>query len=166
MQEKPCPSCGAIVPDIDGPTHRYMESSPGCWSVYGEVLAREYSDVVFARKHRLTVDAYAVQHPGHPTAQSIQSVCIHLVSLHLVLDRGIEQAVATNALQRMAGNKEVFEWLEPPTSLGPVTVNDVRAATSPDEHAQAVTRWAQSVWQAWSEHHPSVRKWGLSVVPP
>lgn len=52
-----CFSCGAMVEDIDGPVHRYMASSPGCWAAYGIVLAREYSDVMFARNHRLTVDA-------------------------------------------------------------------------------------------------------------
>ena len=39
-----CMGCGGLVPDITGPTHEYMESSPGCWQAYGEVLGREYSD--------------------------------------------------------------------------------------------------------------------------
>lgn len=83
-----CFSCGALVPQTAGPTHRYMESSPGCWSVYGEVLVREYTDALYASLHRLTVDAYAVQHPGRPSPQSIQSVAVHLISLCLILDRG------------------------------------------------------------------------------
>ena len=32
--------------------------------VYGEVLAREYSDPSYVSLHRLTADTYAVQHPG------------------------------------------------------------------------------------------------------
>jgi pimeloyl-ACP methyl ester carboxylesterase len=28
---KACPGCGALVPDIDGPVHTYVPSSPGCW---------------------------------------------------------------------------------------------------------------------------------------
>ncbi|MCP5049599.1 MAG: hypothetical protein GY940_20685 [bacterium] len=55
----PCFSCGAPVPEIEGPVHRYMDSSPGCWKIFGEVLAREYSNAAYARYHRLTVDAYA-----------------------------------------------------------------------------------------------------------
>ena len=74
----PCIGCGALVPQQDGPTHRYMESSPGCWAIYCEVLAQEYSDIAFATAHRLTVDAYAVQHPGTPSPQSIQSIGVHL----------------------------------------------------------------------------------------
>lgn len=38
---KACVGCGGLFPEMDGPTHRYMESSPGCWAAYGEVLARE-----------------------------------------------------------------------------------------------------------------------------
>src|SRR5678816_4348633 len=57
-----CIGCGGLVPQMDGPTHRYMDSSPGCWHVYGEVLAREYGDQAFRVAHRLTVDSYAVQH--------------------------------------------------------------------------------------------------------
>ncbi len=73
-----CFSCGALAPDIDGPVHRYMDSSPGCWALFGEVLAREYSDYNYASHHRLTVDAYAVQHPGKPSPPSIGSVAVHL----------------------------------------------------------------------------------------
>ena len=67
---KACFSCGAQVPDVEGPTHRYMLSSPGCWAVFGEVLAREYSNALYMKNHRLTVDAYAVQHPGKPSRQA------------------------------------------------------------------------------------------------
>ena len=38
-----CFACCALVPDIDGPTHKYMLSAPGCWKLYGEILAKEYS---------------------------------------------------------------------------------------------------------------------------
>ena len=63
----PCVGCGARVPKMDGPTHRYMEASPGCWHVYGQVLARDYTDPFLRAVHRLTTDTYAVQHPGRPS---------------------------------------------------------------------------------------------------
>ena len=43
--------------------------------------------------HQLTVDAYAIQHPGKPSAQSIQSVCVHLISLYASLEREIGSAL-------------------------------------------------------------------------
>jgi hypothetical protein len=142
-----------------------MKSSPGCWAAYGEVLEREYSEVTLATNHRLTVDAYAVQHPGRPSPQSIQSVCLHLVSLHLVLERAVDHSTATGILPQLAAHKETFHWLEPPDSLGELTVNQVLAATSAVEHRKAVVDWANSVWQAWATHHPVIRNWGSSVLP-
>lgn len=31
------------MPEIEGPTHRYLGTSPGCWATRGEVPEREYS---------------------------------------------------------------------------------------------------------------------------
>ena len=33
-----CIGCGGLVPDIDGPSHRYMLASPGCWAAYTGLL--------------------------------------------------------------------------------------------------------------------------------
>ena len=156
MPLKPCYSCRALVCDKDGPTHKYLASSPGCWAAYGQVLEREYSDATYAANHRLTVDAYAAQHPGHRSSQTIQSVSLHLVSLHLVLERSVDQATATARLARMATKKDHFKWLEPPISLGDLTVNHVLAATSANAHRKA--DWAHSVWQAWEVHHAVIRR--------
>ena len=38
----PYTGCGAGVPDIDGPVHGYPDASPGCWDLYGPVLAKKY----------------------------------------------------------------------------------------------------------------------------
>jgi hypothetical protein len=40
----PCTGCGAMVPDIEGPTHRYIGASPGCWQIYSEMQARGYGE--------------------------------------------------------------------------------------------------------------------------
>jgi len=143
-----CIGCTGLVPQIDGPTHRYMESSPGCWYVYGEILAREYSDPAFAVLHRLTVDSYAVQHPGRPSPQAIHSVCVHLISLSLVLERDMGMASATRAIKAAVQAKDRFVWLEPPPTLGQVTVADVRAVSSAEEHVATVRAWARSAWSA------------------
>src|SRR6516225_12143489 len=96
----PCIGCGALVVDEDGPTHPYVGASPACWAVYGEVLAKEYGEYRYPSVHRLTVDAYSVQHPGTPSRRAIQSVAVHLVSLYLVLDRGFSSAKATAGIRR------------------------------------------------------------------
>jgi hypothetical protein len=162
----PCIGCGALVPDIDGPTHRYIGASPGCWAIFGEVVAREFSDYRYARVHLLTVDAYALQHSGTPSPQSIQSVAIHLISLYLAFERGYDLQRATKAMQRAATRKPHFRWLDPPASPGDITVMDIYQARGPDEHVQRVEGWARAVWNAWEPHHETVRRWaGLEEMP-
>jgi hypothetical protein len=158
-----CPGCGVRLEQLQGPTHRYIESSPACWAMYGEVLSREYSDREYGRVHRLSVDAYAAQHPGSPSKQSIQSVAIHLMSLCLVLERDVEADRATRAIQHFAKDKERFVWLEPPASRGDIPVLDVHRAPAAAEHCDIVRAWAGSVWAAWTPHHPAIREWASAT---
>ena len=154
-----CTGCGALVPDGDGPTHRYLGASPGCWALIGEVWAREYSDVRYGSVHQLSVDAYAAQHPGTPSPQTIQSVTVHLVGLCAVFELGCKPYEATKAIQQAERHKHQFVWLDPPSSLGPITIVDVHGAQDPTEHVDRVERWARNVWQAWAPHHATVRRW-------
>jgi hypothetical protein len=156
----PCPGCGALTPESDGPTHPYIGASPGCWAIFSEVLAREYADPRYLSIHRLTTDAYAVQHPGIPSRQSIQSVAVHhLIGLYYVLERGYNFEGATQALRQGLRRRAAFTWLEPPAYPQGLTILEVHQAQGFDEHTQAVQRWAQSVWQAWSAYHEVVRGW-------
>jgi hypothetical protein len=161
---RPCPGCGALAPDIDGPAHRYIGASPGCWAIFGEVLAREYGDYRYWPVHQLTVDAYAVQHPGEPSPRAIRSVGVHLIGLHLLLEEGYTPEASARTMQRVAIFKQRFVWLEPPPSRGDITVLYVREAKSPVEHARRVHLWAASVWRAWSGHHGTVRRWSRQLA--
>ena len=136
-----------------------MDSSPGCWAAFGEVLAHEYSDVSFGRNHRLTVDAYALQHPGKQSPQSIQSIAVHLVSFYMIFERGMKMPEATQFLQRLVEHKAEFFWLEPPADFGSVTVRNVLDAKNAEAHLQTVKKWAESAWSAWEEHHGQAKKW-------
>ncbi|MGD8380220.1 MAG: DUF5946 family protein [Gammaproteobacteria bacterium] len=154
-----CFSCGGVFPDIDGPVHRYMSSSPGCWSVYGEILAREYGDPAYFEVHRLTVDAYAVQHPGSADRQSIQSVGLHLIRLCLFLEHGLTAENANEAMLEAGKNKHLLVFLERPQSFGLITAEDVYQAKSAKKHKAIVREWAQNAWEAWSMHHDMIREW-------
>jgi hypothetical protein len=157
--DQACPGCGVILPAHDGPVHRYMESSPACWAEYGKVLAREYGDPeLMAGCHRLTTDTFAVQHPGKPSPQSIQSVAIHLMALHAVLELGSTHDEARALLSR-AADRMTFKWLDRPANLGNVTAADVARAGSNAEHMDAVKSWANAAWRAWAPHHSQVRAW-------
>lgn len=159
----PCPGCGAEFAAFDGPVHEYMESSPGCWRAFGEVLAREYGDRDLFAVHRLTVDAYAVQHPGGDSRQAIQSVGVHLVRLCLFLEQGLNPEDANAAMLRVGETKASMFKLPRPQSLGPVTVADVLATDSKEAHARVVRQWATSAWQAWEASHEVIRRWAGSA---
>jgi hypothetical protein len=154
-----CMWCKGMFPDEEGSTHDYMESTPGCWAAFGRVLAQEYEDQRYFGVHRLTVDAYAVQHPGLPSRQSIQSVGVHLVRLCLFLERGLTPDKANDAMLLAAKLKAQYHWLEPPASLGTLTVADVEAAKGVEGHISLVRSWASQMWDVWSPHRATVRSW-------
>ena len=159
MKTCKCFSCGGEFPDIEGPVHRYMLSSPGCWAVFGEILAKEYSSPAYFEVHRLTVDAYAVQHPGAKDRQSIQSVGLHLVRLCQFLEHELTAQHANQSMLEAGIYKHNFTWLEPPKSLGTITAVDVVKASTVEDHKAMVKAWAQNAWEAWSIHHPTIRSW-------
>lgn len=154
---EPCFSCGAPAPGGDGPTHPYMTSSAGCWGLYGQVLANQYAPGHRdPGLHQTIVDAYACQHPGQPERRAIQSVNSHLVSLYLVYEKGLAATHATAALKRIVEDASLvatFQWLEPPSFQGTLTVADVAAAASASERQRLVRAWGEAVWNAWRVRH-------------
>lgn len=154
-----CEGCGLILPYFEGPTHEYMISSPACWKMYGEVLAREYQDKKYFEIHRLTVDAYALQHPGNQDRRAIQSVNIHLASLYLIFCQNYSSEQATKFLaEGVKNHKSDFEYLERPLDLGSLTILDVWKTKNVEQHVHAVKNWARSVFDAWEQHHDFIKR--------
>ena len=153
-----CIGCGGLVPDIEGPSHRYMLGSPGCWEAYTSLLGGALAGVVLpSPRGSLTVDAYAVQHPGVPNPQATQSVWVHLIALCLTLEGGWPPDQLVRVRRFGADSATGWAWLQPPTSMGPVTAIDVTAASPPDV-ADAVRAWVDGAWAAWTDHHATVRR--------
>jgi len=152
-----CPGCGQAYPPSDGPVHAYIGASAGCWARYGELLALEYSSSELMRSHRFTVDAYTAQHPGVAGRRSAQSVHVHLVALHLVLERELDEGAVRKAMAGLADGRE-FGWLEPPELRTRTGVEAAIAAAGTDRYGETVRAWALEVWQAWSPHHPAIRR--------
>jgi CTP:molybdopterin cytidylyltransferase MocA len=162
---EPCPGCGDPYPPDDGPTHAYIGASSGCWQAFSEVLAREFGDVAHGRVHRHSVAAYAAQHPGVDGPRQRQSVALHLVALCHWLEHGLALADLNRITQALADERRDWPWLEPPRGYR-ITVRDVLAARDADEHVRCVREWAESVWEAWSAHHGSVRVWAADASGP
>jgi hypothetical protein len=154
----PCVGCRGLVSDEDGPIHRYMTASPGCWRIHTELGA---GSMPRTPRSPLTVDAYAVTHPGVPGPQSTPSVWIHLVTLCAIIEKGwaVEHAVRLRRVGADAFDR--WPWLDRPDLMGDVTAVDVaralEVAGDDPTAADLVEAWIDAAWGAWSAHHPAVR---------
>lgn len=155
IKEITCFACGALVPDIDGPVHEYLAAAPGCWKLYGEILAKEYATENYDPiMHRITVDTYAVQHTGIPEKRTINSVNFHLIRLFLIFEKQLEASKANSIMTRISKDEALhkkFKWLDPPSFVHTLTVTDVIKAENMDSHKKLVKEWGSSVWHVWGK---------------
>jgi hypothetical protein len=153
-----CPGCQAILPMIEnGATHRYMTSSAACWAIFNSLHDPE-QPLAPAAFNNLIVDAYAAQHPGTPSDQTINSVAIHAMVLFGILERGFEPDQALWLRQRPGRIKSTdkhsrFQWLTPPSFDSSLSVANVVAGKTPLERSELIKLWVKDVWSRWSEVH-------------
>lgn len=142
-----CGACGAVVP----------QGKPGCLKLFEEILAREFSDYRYGKIHRLTVDAYSLQHPDE-YMRSGKSFAAHLTGMCAALES--EDAVALNRMIQkwLSMNPKVTKPAHLPEQRGNLTIDYVHSASDADEHIKRVREWARDIWVAWSEHHNLARQ--------
>lgn len=152
-----CPGCGGEFPPDDGPTHPYLESSPGCWRVFGELGAADYSSVERMTFHQVNVDAYAAQHPGAGDRRQVQSVGLHLMTLCLFLEHDVDPAHGPKLHKRMI-DRPTFHRL---TRSGPgeLTVAHVPTDGPVADARRASFEWGAAVWASYEPSHVTVRDW-------
>jgi hypothetical protein len=151
-----CPGCGLEMPVNKTATYSgYYNVSPECWDVYAEVLGFQYSNIsLVGQVHQITVDTYAVQHPGgtHPD----KSIAIHLSGLHLVFEGGSQPTIVPRLLKRLADTVQTWPHFPPPAELGPLTIFEIALATSHNDHINTARKWAGTVWNAWAAYHAEI----------
>lgn len=154
-----CSGCGAKLRAIDGPVHAYMTSSPACYEAFTELLAAEYINPALLQTHRLTVDTYAVQHPGDSKdRRCIQSVGLHLSRLYVQLAHPMPPKETNAVMLDFSHHKSSLIALKPPTRFC-ITVADVAPFSGGTEHPKKVREWATKTWEDWSEHHEYIKSW-------
>ena len=162
-----CPGCGSSFPLSEGPVHRYMTSSPGCWQAFTAVLAADYASPERMSFHQLVVDAYAAQHPGGDAPKQVQSVGLHLMTLCLFLEHGADPAQGT-ALHRRMVRRPAFHHLNR-SDPGELAVLHVPVEGPSVAARAAAYEWAEAVWQTYRSEHSTVRGWlresGFDVEP-
>lgn len=155
---EPCPDCRALLAPLDGPTHRYIGASPACWALFTALQSGGEPPLAPAPMNGLLVDAYAAQHPGTPSPQSIQSVAVHVLTLHGVFAHGVgvERALwlRIEALQERSGSRRGrYDWLEPPDFTGSLTIAAIVAEPTPEARSSAVARYVEGVYRIWATAH-------------
>lgn len=147
--EPHCPDCGA--PGVASPD--------ACKELFAEVGAREFADEAFFRVHRLTVDAYCLQHPD-AYMRSSKSAAAHLAAMCWSMEHG-RSANLPGALKRWVDGPRSYARVvpPPPQQRGALTLRHVLGVDDPDEYAMRAKEWARSAWEAWGEHHDRARAW-------
>ena len=160
-----CPGCGLRAPDAGGLAPAEHRASPGCYALYGELIARDYADPEYYRRaHQVIVDAYAAQHAGGTSRRETQTVGLCLMTLCLFVEDGVPPADGPALHKRMVAHRPDFPWLQPPPTHGLMTVADVLRARTADEHAHLALQWGEQVWQAWKPHHATIRAWNSAAL--
>lgn len=159
--DQPCPGCGGLFAPMDGPTHRYMRSSPGCWHGFGQIIAAEFANDTLMGVHTLSVDCLAVQHPGDGSRQAIQSVGMHLARLVITHDQANQNrglGKTRHAMQVFARHKASLPLLKAPARFT-ITVADIVPFVGAPSHADKIHQWANATLEDWREHHNTIREW-------
>jgi hypothetical protein len=173
----PCPGCGALFPPFEGPTHRYVGASAGCWALLNWTVTFGGSDTtglvaqsripdnpVRVPAHRaeplldaIFGDAYGVQHHGEDSLQAIQSVAVHLLNLY-----GIISGKTTRPrwpIDRALRTRGVFHKLDPPELGSALTIRHLfpgGGVVTPVTRTQYII----SVYETWMAlHRSTVEKW-------
>jgi hypothetical protein len=153
-----CPACGVACEDVEGPTHPYMAAAPGCWAAFGALQAQETARFGYPPVHGLVVDAYAASHGGDGAQRrDRQSVCIHLLALCAVLERGASPTARIALLQRVTTPKRDWPALARPYGVPALDHTHLAGAPDLDDYARRARRWAGAVWAFWAPEHGRVR---------
>jgi hypothetical protein len=142
-----CQFCGAD----------YRRGIYECMENYNNgLLYFDFGDIDNHLYRFLSVDAHALQ---HPEIHGRWSNHFHLTRLHLILERKQpwdynKSPLLSDYLNRYKSNKP-NEFLIVPESLnrGNIRAKDLTKATTTEECAQLITKWADEVYQSWSSNH-------------
>ncbi len=173
-----CPGCKAsFTQEKELPLHKYGVMAPECWAAFNTLLGYEADNFGYPEEHRLTVDAYGVQHPQNLELQkqlgikerliqaSVQSVGRHLIGLYCALEKKMDLLSISKVMGQVIKSGQELELLEPQESMGDITIANFSPDFSREEYSQFAWAWAQSAWNAWAHKHDLVRSWMEKYAP-
>ncbi|MGH9781714.1 MAG: DUF5946 family protein, partial [Candidatus Acidiferrales bacterium] len=98
---------------------------------------------------------------------SAKSYAAHLTRMCCGIEHGGKREIYA-AIPRWLSGAAKIERPEPLARRGPMTIADLRAAETPEEHVKLVQKWAGDVWEAYAPQHELARRWldaALGRVP-
>lgn len=149
-----CPSCGA----------ESTGGLEGCLQLFKELGSKEFSDPEYFKMHRLSVDAYCLQHPEQYMVSS-KSAAAHLTAMCWSMEKGISLHMP-KPLKIWVDGARKYNRVEPPPLLGrgKITIVEVLKAKGLDEYERLVWDWAKSAWDAWGNHWEQARSWVQQAI--
>ena len=128
--------------------------------LFQEVVGREFSHPELFHVHRLTVDAYSLQHPDR-YLKSAKSAVAHLTGMCWAME-GVDDPSVSKAVSRFLDGTPDFtrpDPVPPPGGRGALTIVHVHTAADSVEHIERVKEWARAAWDSWAHHHAQARRW-------
>ncbi len=138
-------------------SHPYVGAIPACWHVYTNLLAQEFTNPDFFKIHRITVDAYLAQHIGdQQDRRARQSSNLHIISLYLYFEKKLSTNMVLNFLKKATENKHDWPAIFQLREANWKTILDILETKNASDHIKQITEWGRSVWDAYTDQHPTI----------
>jgi hypothetical protein len=141
-----CEYCGGLV----------AGGARGCQELMIELTVRS-PDARRLVVRRTFVDAYSLQHVETQCPWP-RDLAAHLLNLCCAMEYGGNLDIYSGMTAWLSRAKGLPE-LDAPRFRGQMTVIDAAAAETIDDYIDAVRKWGRCVWEAWYDHHDTVRGW-------
>ncbi len=128
-----------------------------CRAIRDQLLTREYEQVLYALRHRMSVDAYCLQHPDD-YCTSAKSLAAHLCGLCIAFEHANNPAILRGLQQWLSTNPKLHKP-ELPAGRGALTIAVICGLDDPAAYSRAIEAWARSVWDAYYHLHGIARDW-------
>lgn len=144
-----CPLCG----------NKTATGLQECQRQFEALAEREFSDPRYFAFHRLTVDAYCLQHPERYMI-STKSAATHLAAMCWSLEIGYSMHLP-EPLKAFVDGPRTFVRIDPPPPMqrGGITIESMFETDAADAYGDAAMQWARSSWDAWSTGWRQAREW-------
>jgi hypothetical protein len=150
-----CPGCGLQRPSLGLDPDGRANASVECRNLMNELsyYTLAHGDPAFIHQH--VVDAYGAQHVRQSASKI--GAAFTLAGLYLAVERRFTGRQVQKMHMAMARASKQWPRFDPPDDSGRLTVADVLAVEAGPSRDEAIMRWCDSVWTAWSAEHDRAR---------